>query len=100
MGGISKAEAVVVDLGIRSDAVLRWPTSIIISTALSVTLNEHLGHMHLGQTAGDGADAHRFSDVLGSVLHASVGTESEQAALKDVTEQVRSNIQLLATKTE
>lgn len=92
---VLKAEALVVDLGIRSDAILRWPVSIIISAALGTVLDERLG-----QPASDCTDAYKFSDVLGSLLDASLEMESQRAAVKEMVEDVRRSIQRLAAEGE
>merc|ERR1740123_1208615 len=72
---LARAESLVLDLAVRSDALLTWPASMAIMAALGATLEERAGK--------PGADAPQ-ARALAAVLEAGLAGEAQCAAVQQL----------------
>jgi hypothetical protein len=87
---VERAEGLALELALRTDAILHWPTSVVIAAALGAVLDEQFG-----RPASECGDSQSLSDMLASLLDANLEAEPQRAAIKGMVEAVRCLIQRL-----
>jgi len=92
---VARAAALTTDLSLRTDAVLRWPASVVIAAALGAALDAHFG-----TPASECGDAQGLSDILSSLLDANLETEPQREVLRSMVEGARLDLRRLATQGE
>nr|QDO16311.1 cyclin H [Lingulodinium polyedra] len=92
---IARAENVAVELTVRTDAILRWPASIVIAAALSTALDEQSG-----RPANECGDVQALSDVLGALLEGNLEQEAQRVAVRSMVKEVVLSIQRLSNEPE
>jgi len=88
---VALAECLVLDLGVRTDALLRWPASALIAAALGAALDAHAPH--LGATAVEAPSAQ-----LAELLAASLEGEGPRAAFRSMVADVSLEIRRLVAE--
>jgi len=88
----SSAENLVVDVSVRTDAALCWPTSVVIASAL---------HCALADKFGSGSEAcSRAQTALDATLLQPLNTEQQRFSVKRMVEHVRLDMTNLSSEVE
>lgn len=86
---ISRAENIVLDLSLQTDAILRWPAAVVITTAFRATLQEHFGQSP--------SLLKQLLDGLDFLLHAHLTEEAQRATVKIMLDDILAQIQQLSS---
>eukprot|EP00930_Biecheleria_cincta_P029417 TRINITY_DN20477_c0_g1_i2.p1 TRINITY_DN20477_c0_g1~~TRINITY_DN20477_c0_g1_i2.p1 ORF type:complete len:284 (-),score=82.11 TRINITY_DN20477_c0_g1_i2:92-883(-) len=93
---LGRAEALSFDLGMRTDALLHWPMSVIISAAFSAALDEGVSgavppshHLHSMLAAGieNATEKQALLDMIQEVVQLARHLRSEQGLDKDTVQE-------------
>lgn len=87
-----QAEELVLDLAVRTDAILLWPTSTIISAALCVALDTYANEPSVEGHCGS---SHALSEMLCSLLDANLESERQRASIRAMVQEVRRIIEAM-----
>jgi len=92
------AEEIVLQLSLRTDAVLRWPVSVLLTAALGTALDVLAARRtSISSCSGSSSSssssmntaAHAASDACVKLLDASLEAQSQRQAFREVLEEVR-----------
>mmetsp|Transcript_28766 Transcript_28766/g.82336 ORF Transcript_28766/g.82336 Transcript_28766/m.82336 type:complete len:366 (+) Transcript_28766:127-1224(+) len=90
---LARAESLVLQMAVRSDAVLRWPISVVIAAALGATLDARISH-----PSDDRANAP--SQLSLALLQSSLEADEQKKAIAGMYAGVVHCIQQLASEPE
>lgn len=90
---IARAYELVIECCVRTDAVVRWPASVIISAALSIS-REQRSEQHPEARV---VDVGNFSDTVHALLGTNLEGEYHRVALRSMTDAVSGEFHSLLT---